>query len=160
VIVVSDSSPLIGLASISQLELLHQLYGDVLVPEAVWQEVVVKGAGRPGALAVANADWIHRRSVANRELSRALQRDLGTGEAEAIALAVEVQADLLVMDDPLGRDMARHLDLKFVGVVGVLIEARHKGLIGEVRRYLDELRRGGFRIKETLHRRVLADEGE
>jgi len=160
VIVVSDSSPLIGLASISQLELLHQLYGDVLVPEAVWQEVVIKGAGRPGALTVANADWIHRGSVANRELSRALQRDLGAGEAEAIALAVEVQADLLVMDDPLGRDMARHLDLKFVGLVGVLIEAQHKGLIGEVRCYLDELRRGGFRIKEALYQRVLADEGE
>jgi len=69
--VVSDASPLINLARIGQLDLLRQLYGTMLLPEAVWQEVVVDGAGQPGAAEVRAADWIHTRGIANQLLAQA-----------------------------------------------------------------------------------------
>jgi len=110
---------------------------------------------------VQGADWIERRQVANRSLVQALQRDLDPGEAEAIALAVEVSADLLLMDERLGRDVARHLGLRPMGVIGLLIEAKRRKRLQAVKPLLDTLRdRSGFRISEQLYARVLADTGE
>ena len=159
-IVVSDSSPLVALSFIRQLDLLQQLYGQVLVPEAVWQELLA-GQSHPGRDAVLNATWIERRSVQNRQLVIALFQDLDLGESEAIALAVETNADLLIVDERLGRRSAQHFGLNIIGVIGVLIDAKHHGLIAEVKPYLDQLRiLAGFRISDTLYLRVLADEHE
>jgi len=160
-IVVSNASPLVGLASIRQFDLLKQLYGKVHIPEAVWQEVVVDGAGQPGSTEVESAEWIKRYQVADIRLVHSLLQYLDEGESEAIALAVELEAELLVIDERLGRDTARHFGLNFTGLIGLLVDAKHKGLIDEIKRYLDELRNVfGFRISESLYRRVLADEGE
>jgi uncharacterized protein len=159
--VVSNTSPLIGLARIGRLDLLKALYGALTIPEAVWQEVVVAGADQPGADQVKDADWIQTRGVTNRQLVRALQQELDAGEAEAIALALEVEADLLLMDERLGRNTAHHLGLKYIGSLGVLIEAKHKSLINAVKPELNSLRdAAGFRISERLYARVLQDEGE
>jgi len=159
--VVSDASALINLARIGKLDLLHQLYGELAVPEAVWQEVVVDGAGQPGANEVQKATWIKIHSVTNKQLVRALQQDLGAGEAEAIALALELKADLLLMDERLGRETARHLGLRYTGLIGALRDAKHKGLIHAVKPYLDALRDiAGFRLSDALYLRVLQDEGE
>ena len=160
-IVVSDASPLIGLASIGQLDLLKQLYEEIHIPEAVWREVVIDGVRQPGADEVKKADWIRRRDVSNRQLVLALKQNLDDGEAEAIALTVELKADLLIIDERLGRDTAKHFGLNHIGLIGVLVEAKHKGSISEVKRYLDELRIvAGFRISDRLYKRVLIDEGE
>jgi predicted nucleic acid-binding protein len=160
-IVVSNTSLLIGLASIGQLDLLKQPYKEIHIPEAVWHEVVVDGAGQPGADEVNKADWIRRHSVSNRQLVLALEQDLDDGEAEAIALAVELKAGLLITDERFGRNTAKHFGLDFTGVLGVLIEAKRKGLVNEVKRYLDELRIvAGFRISDRLYKKVLMDEGE
>ncbi len=160
-VVVSNASPLIGLASIGQLDLLKQLYEEIHIPEAVWCEVVVDGVGQPGADEVNEAVWIKRRGVSNRQLVLALGQDLDDGEAEAIALTVELKASLLIIDERFGRDTARHFKLNYIGLIGVLIEAKRKGLVSEVKRYLDELRMvAGFRISDRLYKRVLMDEGE
>jgi len=83
------------------------------------------------------------------------------GEAEAIALSQEIGAELLLMDDHLGRQTARHLGLRYTGLIGVLIEAKRKGLISSVKPQIEKLRDvAGFRISEELYRRVLQDEGE
>lgn len=159
--VVSDASALINLARIGELELLHQLYGELLIPEAVWREVVIEGAGQPGAEEVRTASWIETRGVANKSLVRALQQELGAGEAEAIALAMEMGANLLLMDERLGRETARHLGLHYVGLIGVLIAAKRKGLTDAVKSRLDALREmAGFRVSEALYTRVLRDEEE
>lgn len=71
-IVVSDASPLVNLGRIGKLSLLHDLYGDIVVPEAVWQEVVVEGKGRPGEETIGAADWVKVQEVKNRELVRSL----------------------------------------------------------------------------------------
>lgn len=118
--VVSDASVLIHLARIGELNLLHQLDGNLLIPKVIWREVVIEGAGQPGAEEVRTASWIETHDVANEHLVRALRQDLDAGEAEAIALALEVGADLLLMDDRLGRETARYLGLRYVGLIGVL----------------------------------------
>jgi uncharacterized protein len=159
--IVSNASPLIALIRIGQLDLLRQLYSEIIIPEAVWHEVVVEGADQPGAEVVSSASWIVRRTVTNRPLVHGLQQELDAGEAEAIALAVEIDDALLLMDERLGRDTARHFDIRYTGVVGVLVEAKHKGFVQAIQPHLDALRNlAGFRVSETLYRRVLQDEGE
>lgn len=92
---------------------------------------------------------------------QALQQELDAGEAEAIALAMEIGTALLLMDERLGRDTARHLGIRYTGVVGVLIEAKHKGFVQAIKPLMDALRDlAGFRVSEALYRRVLQDEGE
>ena len=159
--VVSNASALINLARIGKPDLLRELYGQLLIPQAVWQEVVVEGVGQPGADEVKSATWIKSQAATNRQLVRALQQDLDAGEAEAIALALEIKADLLLMDERLGRETARHLGLRYVGLIGVLIESKRKGLIGAIKPHLDALRDlACFHVKEALYLRVLQDEGE
>ncbi len=159
--VVSSASPLISTARIGKLDLLHQLYGEVFIPEAVWHEVVVKGAGEPGADEVKAATWIKIQSVTNTTLVHALRQELDAGEAEAIALTRETPAELLLMDVRVGRELARHLGLHYTGRIGVLVEAKYKGLLSAVKHLLDALRNiAGFRIRDTLYERVLQDEGE
>jgi hypothetical protein len=159
--VVSNASALINLARIGKLELLHELYGELVIPEAVWQEVVIEGARQPGTDEVKAAAWIKKHVITNKQLLHALQQDLDAGEAEAIALASEIKAELLLMDERLGRETAHHLGLRYIGLIGVLIEARHKGLISAVKPHLDALRdMAGFRIRDELYLRVLRDEGE
>ena len=159
--IVSNASPLINLARIGKLDLLRQLYGELFVPEAVWQEVVVEGAGHPGADEVKATAWIRMQVVTNRQLVQVLQQDLDAGESEAIALALETEAELLLMDEYLGRDTAGHLGLRYAGLIGVLIEAKHKGLIHAVKPHLDALRDiAGFRVSDELYLRVLQDEQE
>ncbi len=105
-IVVSDSSPLIALADVGQLRLLRDLFSTVLIPEAVYQEIVVQGAGSTGAEAVQSAAWIEQRGVANTGLADVLKLELDEGEAEAIALALESGADLVLLDERRGRQRA------------------------------------------------------
>jgi len=160
-IVVSDTSPLINLAWLGRLELLQSLYGQIYIPDAVWQEVVVGGKGQPGAAEVQAADWIERNVVSNLPLVQALRQDLDAGESQAIALAIETNSDLLLMDERLGRQTAEHFGLRVMGVVGVLLLAKQRGLLSAVRPELDELRRrAGFYLSNKLYFQVIKDAGE
>jgi predicted nucleic acid-binding protein len=158
---VSDTSPLIGLAVTEHLEILKHLYGQVLIPEAVYQELIGSDPELPGAAEARTLEWIVSHSVQNAILVRALQGELDDGEAEAIALAVEVQADLVLLDERRARVVAIRLGLKVVGVLGVLIEAKHKALIPHLKPILDDLlTRAGFRVSAQLYERVLQAVGE
>lgn len=159
--VVSNASPLINLARIGQLALLPRIFGRLLVPEAVWQEVVVDGQGHPGAEEIRLADWIEQTAVANRPLVHSLRQELDAGEAEAIALAIEQNADWLLMDERLGRQTAQHFGLGHIGLVGILQVAKQRGEIQALRPVLDDLRRlAGFRISSLLWDQALRDAGE
>ena len=159
--VVSNASPLINLARIGKLDLLRQLYGMLVVPQAVWDEVVVQGAGQAGAAEVKAASWIKVQAVTNTALAQALQQELDAGEAEAIVLAQETRAEMLIMDERLGRETAHHLGLRYIGLIGVLTVAKRRGFIKEIKPGLEALRNAsGFRVEELLYIRVLKDEGE
>jgi predicted nucleic acid-binding protein len=158
--VVSDASPIIHLARIGQLDLLRHLYGEVCVPKAVWEELVVKGKGQTGAKKIRQAKWIKQKEVSKHLLVKALRRELDAGEAEAIALAIEVGAELLLMDDKIGRRVAQFLNVPCIGTVGVLMEAKAKGLVFAIKPILDALRASGFYLSNELYERVLEDAGE
>ncbi len=159
--VVSDASALINLARIRELGLLHRLYGDVLIPDAVWQEVVIDGTGQPGSEEIEGVSWIKVKQVENRALVHALRQDLDAGEAEAIALSEELEADLLIMDERWGREAAARFGIRHIGLIGVLIAVKRRGWIEAVKPHLDALRDvAGFRVQEALSHRVLHDEGE
>lgn len=158
---VSDTSAIINLASVRQLDLLRQLYGKIAIPQAVYHEITVVGAGQPGATEVQTSEWIETREVANDALTAALQMELDVGEAETIALAVELKADLLLLDESLGRTLASRLGLKFIGLLGVLIEAKDRGLVPSIKPILDSLiTKAGFWISDQLYARVLQEAGE
>lgn len=158
---VSNTSPLTNLAAIGQFDLLRELYGPLLVAEAVWAELNAGGQAWPGRVEVAAADWIERRAVVNRPLVMALRERLDPGEAETIALAVECRPPLVLMDEREGRRTAQRFGLKTVGVVGVLLEAKARGLIAEVGLPLERLRReAGFYLSDRVIRDARAFCGE
>jgi predicted nucleic acid-binding protein len=94
-IVVSNTSPLTNLAAIGQFDLLRLLYSELHIAYGVWDELNAGGKRWPGCDEVAAAGWIQRHAVQNQALVTALRRDLDRGEAESIALALELGADLI-----------------------------------------------------------------
>lgn len=155
-IVVSDTSPLTNLAAIGHFDLLRQLYHEVHIPEGVWAELNAQGKGWPGAAEVAQASWVQQHRPKNQALVIALQRDLDRGEAEGIALALELNADLLLMDEQEGRHAAERFSLRTVGVLGILLEAKAKGLLTALKPALEALRQtAGFYIGDDLCQQIL-----
>jgi hypothetical protein len=160
-IIISDTSPIINLAVIGQLNLLPKLYGRVIIPQAVYEEIVIEGAGQAGATEVAQADWIDIKQITNRPLVTSLEGELDRGEAEAVVLAVELKAALLLIDERKGRIVANRLGVNSIGLLGVLIRAKHEGLISAVGLIMDELRsKAGFWIDDDLYNYVLQVAGE
>lgn len=142
--VVADSTCLIGLSKIGELEVLRHLFGAILIPPAVYHEVVVQGSGRPGAAEVASAGWIQTCVVVGQLTIDALRLNLGAGEAEAIVLATEQSADFVILDDWRARQTALSLSLPVIGTVAVLAKAEEKGLINSLDSAIDRLRQSGF----------------
>jgi len=156
VIIVSDTSAINNLAAINHLSLLYEFYGSVLIPEAVYRELTDPDFPVTGAHEVQTLDWIQTRMVSDRSLVEALSNELDIGEAEAIALAVETQAKQVLIDERRGRLVAKRLDLNCIGILGILVEAKYKGLIPEVKPLLNRLMNEvGFWVSEPLYQRVL-----
>jgi uncharacterized protein len=155
-IVVSNTSPLTNLAAIGQITLLNHLYKQLYIAEGVWEELNAQGRRWPGRDEVAEADWIQRYPVENQTLVRALQADLDRGEAETIALALEIGADLVLLDERDARSAAKRQGLRVAGVVGVLLVAKKATIIAEVRPHLDALRQvAGFYVSQSLYQHTL-----
>ena len=160
-IVVSNTSPLTNLAAIGQFDVLSILYHEIHIADAVWGELNAGGQRWPGRDEVAGANWVHRHSVGNRHLVTGLTSDLDLGEAESIGLALELGADLLLLDEKEGRRHAQRLGLKVLGVVGVLLASKTEQAISEVRPHLDALRDvASFRLSGSLYREALDLAGE
>ena len=160
-IIVSNTSPITSLSVIGLFDVLHHLYAKIHIPEGVWQELNAYGKSWPGSSEVAKADWIEKHRPQNQALVRALQRDLDLGESETISLALELQADLVLLDEKPGRRAAQRFGLRPLGVVGILLEAKKAALILHIRPHLDALREeAGFYISEALFHAVLLQADE
>ena len=146
---VANSSCLIALDAIGRLEILKQLYGTVVIPAAVDEEV---GVSLP--------DWFDVRTVTNQTLVQALQLQLGDGEAEAIALATEAAADRIILDDRTGRRIAQQMGLPVTGTMAVLVKAKQQGILPVVKGVIDELRAVHFHVSDELVSEVLRLAGE
>lgn len=160
-IVVADSGSIIHLSMVDLVELLPMPFGEVLVPPAVWTEVVEVGAGLPGARELAGAYWARRVEVdAGDDTTRILSADLDPGEVAAIALAIQLRRDRVLVGDLRARLAALRLGIPIVGTLGVLIASKKGGRIGPLAPIVERLRMRGFRIAPDLLARVLAEVGE
>ena len=152
---VSDSSPLISYAAIGRLDLLHALFNQILVPPAVWREVVVDSPGRVGAREVERAGWIVQQRLPQQDLPSSIAA-LHPGEAEAIALASSMQPRVRVLlDDSRARQVARALGLHVVGSGGVSLLAKDAGLIDLIGPVLSDIQAAGLYLSDRAVRELL-----
>ena len=144
--VVSDSSPLIALERIAHLHLLPALFEKVVIPSAVRLEVY---GNRP------LPEWTEEIAIKQTLTPRMIAARLGLGESEAIALALELDAEELLLDDLAARRLATSLGVPMIGTLGLLLRAKQHGLIPQVKPVLEALRQGGFHISERMFDGIL-----
>lgn len=160
-VIVSDTSPIINLAIIGHLDLIPRLFHKVILPQTVFDEIVHDGAGLPGAEEIRQANWVEIRTCQNTALISLLSQELDPGESEAIALALEIQADFILMDEDMGRKIAIRYHLQPLGVLGILLRAKNDGFIPAVKPCLDNLiQQARFFIHTKLYQDVLQAAGE
>ena len=152
--VVSNASPLIALEQIGQLWLLERLFESVLIPPAVTMEIEPTLPLLPS--------WIEVRHLHESIIEVVQAANLGEGESEAISLALEISPHYVILDEAAGRNFALGLGLPVIGVVGLLLKAKRKGLIPAIRPLLDNLLNFKFRISPALYKQtlLLADEDQ
>jgi len=156
--VVSNTSPILNLAIVDQLELLRHQFGEILIPSAVLEELKVDEE-RPGSQVIREAissRLIQIREVNNESLAQLLKQTLDRGEAEAIALAIELNADWTLLDEREGRKVAKSLGLNVTGILGILLRAKQVGELESLRPIIDDLiNKAGFRIAPELLAQIL-----
>lgn len=158
-IIVSDTSPITNLAAIAHLNLLQQLYNRLVIPTAVYNEMVGVEPQVPGAVEVQTLPWIQIQAVVDYQRVTRIQEtqeNIDVGEAEAIVLAIELNADLLLIDERRGRAIARNYGLNLTGLLGVLLQAKQSRLIPAVKPLMDRLiEEADFRVSNQLYATVL-----
>jgi len=158
-IVVSNTSPLVYLHQVRQVDLLSQMYGRVHIPRAVAAEL---RAGLKRGFSVPDPHhlpWLHVQPIQDETLVPSVV-DLGAGEAEAIALALSSAGSLLILDDALGRRIARLNKLRFTGTLGVLVKAKQSGLLPRVAPVLEALQSTTMWLRRDLIQWALREAGE
>lgn len=158
--VISNSSPLISLAKVHQLDLLPALFGLITIPPAVFAEVVTQGRGRIGVDKLSTAPWLSVHPVQDQGRADYLGSSLDAGEAEALILAQELRANWLILDEIKARTIARRLHIAVIGTAGVLVLAKRQNLIPFVRPLLDDLMSYGFRLSDRVYQTTLQQAGE
>lgn len=156
--VVSNTTPILSLLKIRHLHLLEALYTSIIIPQAVWQEVEA-GKNGPFYTDLSLLPWVDIQSVQNPASVQYLT-DLDKGEAEVIVLAREIGADLLIIDEALGRQYAHHFDLTLTGTLGVLLRAKKEGHILQIKPLLEMLRIHGVWLSNRVVQDVLLLAGE
>lgn len=163
-IVVSDSTPLIHLARIGELEILRRIFRRVLIPVAVEKEIIEQGIDHADAESIRSAigKWIDRGEPVSPEKVGAIARSarLHAGEIESIALALDVGAAALIMDEQLGVMYARSRGLRVFRTASVLLSAKKLGYIAHVGPKLDRLRESGFWLADRDYEAILRLAGE
>lgn len=157
-LVVSNTSPILNLAIVGQLDLLRQQFGQIQIPPAVVDELKIDEE-RPGSQSIQaalTAGWIQVQPFSNQSLVQLLRQTLDSGEAEAISLALQLQADWVLLDERDGRKAAKSLGLQVTGVLGVLLRAKECGSLASLQPVIIELtQKAGFRIAPELLAKVL-----
>ncbi len=155
-IVISDTTAISNLIQINELELLKKLYKRILIPSAVFDELMILENSEPRIKAILHKDWIEIQTVKSSFLLTEIELSLDKGEAEAIALAIEIKADLLMIDEKEGRKVAEEKGVPIIGTMGVLLNAKQLGLISSVQEKMDELRQIGFWISDRFYNQVIS----
>jgi predicted nucleic acid-binding protein len=159
-IVVSDTTPLISLLKIDKLDLLEKLFGQVLIPKTVFNELTDDVRFKEEADKINSKEYIKIKAVVNPEAVSILKRNTGLdkGESEAIILTDELGADLLLMDEAKGRTISSQMGIKIMGTIGILMAAYEGNVItaNEVRECIDGLQKANRHIGERHYQMLLA----
>lgn len=160
-IVVADTSVLLNLALIGEIDLLQNLFGSVIAPQAVHDEFARLAASSGRFAGLSMPLWVSSQRVSDATLVAQLRATLDAGESEAIALAIQIHADAVLMDETEGRCIAQARGLRTIGIVGILIQARHAGLVNELGPLFLALRElAKFRLSATIVNEALRACGE
>ncbi|ABY93716.1 MULTISPECIES: DUF3368 domain-containing protein [Thermoanaerobacter] len=151
--VVANSTPLIILSNISKIEILKKLYETIYIPSGVFEEVNFTGNSK-------NYDFIKVVNIKNKEAKQFFPVSLHKGEIEVMILAKEINADLCIIDDYLARKHAKNLGLTVTGTLGVLVKAKEKNILKEVKPVMDEMLEKKFYIDKKLYNEILEICGE
>lgn len=154
-LVVSDTSPLICLIRLEKLDLLNQLFGEIIIPKAVYDEIMILETFGDDLSEFQNAKWIEIREPKNLELLNELKPLLDLGETEAITLAKELNIRFLLIDEKKGREIATKKELITIGTIGILLKAKEQKLIQKIKPELEKLRKTGFWISEKLFQKII-----
>jgi predicted nucleic acid-binding protein len=159
-VVVSDTSPLRVLAHLDRLDILTRLFGTVYVPPSVVAELSVATSGVP-ALSIDRIPGARVQAPTDLPRVRDLRERLGAGESEAIVLALELRADFVLIDESRGRAISERLGLTPLGALGLLVRAKHAGLLPAVAPLIQRLEAGlEFRVSAALRQKILTQAGE
>ncbi len=161
--VVSNTSPILNLAVIDKLALLRARFGEIWVTPAVVEELRIEQdlPGSKAVLGAREAGWPQVKEVKEQALAQVLRRDLDQGEAEAIALALQVKAEWMLLDERDGRRIAKQFGLRVTGVLGILLQARREGRLSSLREAMEQLReKAGFHIRGELFADLVRKSGE
>lgn len=156
-LIIADSSALIALATCDGLDLILQVFDDIRVPKAVYQEVVVDGKPQSVALEAFLTGRVEEVNMAHWVLAAG---GLGQGELEAMALYKQLSADALLIDDHRARTIAEHNQIKCIGALGMLLLAKQRGKVDRILPYIEKLRPSLIRYEDELLNRVLKLAGE
>ncbi|MCX7241602.1 MAG: DUF3368 domain-containing protein [Burkholderiales bacterium] len=147
---VINAGPLVALSLLGELDLLPTLFSQCWIPQSVFDEVAVAGIGKPGAKPLQSEDW-RRRVRVSPTPDPLLVMELDAGEADVISLARHLAPCMAIIDERRGRRIAQQVyGLNVKGTAGILVEARRRGLIDNVRPRLLELRNSGYFIADSV----------
>ncbi len=154
--VVADSSPIISCARAGKLHLIKDVYSRIIIPPAVYREIVIDGLGKPGdnELKDSVSIWVEVKEPSCKDIIAILNHDFGEGESEAIALANELDAYLLI-DEIKAMNEAKRRGIGILSTLTMLLEAKKLGLILSVKSELSDLIASGFRCSAALYEKIL-----
>ena len=158
-LIVADSGPIISLARANKLRLIPAVYPKIILPSAVWEEIVIKGKNKPGSAEIKEATWVSIQKPNNQIEIKKLKKQFGDGESEAMVLAQELKAIIMVDEWAVIKE-ARKRNLRVTSTLIILVEAKRQNLINSVKQELDELIGAGFRTTPELVQEVLKRAGE
>lgn len=158
-LVISDTTPIISLMKAGKLQLLQKMFETVIVPNAVYRELTENPKYSIEAKQITECSFIHKEIVKNEKAVHILRNVTGldAGESEAIVMVDEKEANLLLMDEHKGRQVAKKMGIKITGTVGVLLQAYDEKLVSEtdVCDCLEKMKENNIRISESLYSMVL-----
>jgi uncharacterized protein len=159
--VISDTSGISALIQIGQLRLLESLFREIVIPQKVADELLQLSKFGIDLTEFSDARWIHVVQPAQTPLLQQLSKTLHPGESFAIVLAIELNADLLIVDDAAARQAAAQLHIPHTGIAGVLVRAKQRGFLSAVKPVLDDIiARANFRLHPKTYQKILELAGE
>lgn len=158
-IVISDTTPILSLLKADKLDLLEKLYHKIVVPEAVYDEMTSNADFLDEREKIVNCSFLSAKKISNEESVKILRNVTGldAGESEALVLYGEIEAELLLIDERKGRNVAKKMSVKHVGTMGVLMQAFDEGIVSaeEIRKILEILLASNIRLSRKLCNKVL-----